>query len=164
MSKKDRRDAVVVTTEFGPRPELAYDLSQHIVDVLESLGVRDLICIEGVGGVHTDGPMVCVPGSEEAEQMARRAGLDIMKDGIVRGMSGCIMLEASLRGMNPMSLLVPASAQLPDPRAAARLLEPISALFPSVAVDPSTLLREAEEMERSIKAGQDIPNRDNIYG
>lgn len=152
IAKKDRRDIVIVTTEIGPKPEISYDLSVHIVKALKSLGVQELICIEGVGGVKIDGPMVCVPGSENAKARAKGAGLEIMKDGIVRGISGCIMLEASLNGMDPMSLLVPASLQVPDPRAAARLLEPISALYPSASVDPSTLLKEADEIERSIKA------------
>ena len=164
VAKKDRRDIVIVTTEVAPKPEISYDLSIHIVEALKSLGVRDIVCIEGVGGVKADGPLVCVPSSEKTETRAKEAGLELMKDGIVRGISGCIMLEASLQGLDPISLLVPASLQVPDPRAAARLLEPISALFPSASVDPSNLLKEADEIERSIKAQPGIQNQNNIYG
>ena len=89
-----------------------------------------------------------------------------MKDGIVRGVSGILLMEGSYEGMNVMSLMVPANAQLPDPRAAARLMGPITAMYPRIAIDTEPLFREAEEIDSRVQAQQALegdPSTGGIY-
>lgn len=122
------------------------------------------MCLEGICGVSSQAPLVCIPGSVRTTAMAEKSGVDIMRDGIVRGISGAVMLESSLRGIDSMCLLVPASVQAPDPRAASRLLESLVTLYPSLYADPAALIREAEEIDRRMQEQVQIPDSNNIYG
>lgn len=164
VPKKDRRDVVVITTEIAPKPEMSCDLAHSILDTLQRLGVKDLVCFEGVGGIDTDGPVVCIPGSEKTRAMAEENGIEIMDNGIVRGISGSLMLEASLRGLDSMSLVIPASIQTPDPGAAARFIGPLSAMYPALAVDDSQLIKEADVIAQRLQAGNQPEDPTNIYG
>ena len=168
-AKKTRskpHDVVVVTSEIAPKPEQTYDISRTILDTLRSLGVNDIICLEGVAGYEASAPLGGVGGNEDTRKKLEDAGLTLMKDGIVRGVSGILLMEGSYEGMNVMSLMVPANAQLPDPRAAARLMDPITAMYPRIAIDTEPLFREAEEIDSRVQAQQALegdPSTGGIY-
>ena len=69
-------------------------------------------------------------------------------------------------GLDAMCLIAPANPQLPDPRAAASILIPLSKIVPRFDVDPQPLIQEAQEIEdrlRSQQASQQ-PINHNIYG
>ena len=157
-AKKKRskpHDVVVVTSEIAPKPEQTYDISVTILDVLRDLGVSDVICLEGVAGVDPSSPVGGVGGNDSVKERLESVGVPLMSDGIVRGVSGIVLMEGTYGGMNVMSLMVPANAQVPDPRAAAKLMEPITAMYPRIAIDTEPLFREAEEIESRIQAQQE---------
>ena len=89
-----------------------------------------------------------------------------MADGLVRGMSGVGLFQSRIDGLDAMCLIAPANPQLPDPRAAASTLLPLSKIIPRFEVDPQPLIQEAQEIEdrlRSQQANQQPVNH-NIYG
>lgn len=158
-------DFVVVTSEFAPKPEQSYDIADCILDVLEHLRVSQVVCLEGVAGPGSTDPILGVAGSDAAQEMLESAGIQILADGIVRGLSGSILLEGSYRRMDTMALLVPANPQIPDPRAAARLAEPLGRMFPRLSIDTAPLYAEAEEIDNHIQAQQENPGSGGgIYG
>ena len=156
-AKKKRskpHDIVVVTSEIAPKPEQTYDISIAILDTLRELGVNDIICLEGVAGIEPTAPVGGVGGNEAVRQKLESVNVPLMNDGIVRGISGILLMEGSYQGMNVMSLMVPANPQLPDPRAAARLMEPVTAMYPRIAIDTDPLFKEADEIDSRVQSQQ----------
>ncbi|MBQ5483291.1 MAG: PAC2 family protein, partial [Candidatus Methanomethylophilus sp.] len=101
-----------------------------------------------------------------AKAMLEEAGVTLMADGLVRGMSGVGLFQSRIDGLDAMCLIAPANPQLPDPRAAASTLLPLSKIIPRFEVDPQPLIQEAKEIEdrlRSQQANQQ-PINHNIYG
>jgi uncharacterized protein len=69
--------------------------------------------------------------------------------------------------LDTVCLISPASPQLPDPRAAAAVLDPLCKLIPRLEVDPSPLFKEADEIEKRLRAQQvqqTFTNENNLYG
>ena len=147
-------DIVVVTSEIAPKPEQTYDISMAILNTLRELGVNEIICLEGVAGVESTAPVGGVGGNDAVKKKLESVEVPLMNDGIVRGVSGVLLMEGSYEGMDIMSLMVPANPQLPDPRAAARLMEPVTAMYPRIAIDTDPLFKEAEEIDSRVQSQQ----------
>ena len=145
-------DVVIVTSEIAPKPEQTYDICMSILDTLKSLGVSDVLCLEGVAGYDTSAPVGGVSTNQYTADKLKSAEVPVMNDGIVRGVSGILLMEGAYQEMNVMSLMVPANAQMPDPRASARLMDPITKMYPRIAIDTEPLFREADEIESRVQA------------
>ena len=160
-------DFVIVTSEFPPKPEQVYDIAMCILEALEKLQVKDIICIEGVGGPPPGGPILGVASNDEAQATLEAADITIMREGIVKGMSGPILAEGMHRNLKVISLLVPANLDFPDPISAARVAELISRLYPRFNVDLNMLRIEARELENHFheQNQQELHNSDDgFYG
>ena len=55
-------------------------------------------------------------------------------------------------GRDVICLLGPARSEYPDARGAARLLEYVTNMIPELKLDPDPLFKEAEQMEKEMKA------------
>ena len=86
-------------------------------------------------------------------------------DGMVRGISGMILLKASEIDLDVITLLGSAKQDMPDPKGAAKLMEPLTRLLPELKIDTEPLYKEAEEIEKKIRSQQlhQYENQD-IYG
>ena len=156
-------DVVIVTSEIAPKPEQTYGICTSILDTLRSLGVNDVVCLEGVAGYDQSAPVGGVATNQYTVDKLNSAEIPIMNDGIVRGVSGILLMEGSYQDMNVMSLMVPANAQMPDPRASARLMGPITRMYPRIAIDTEPLFREADEIESRIQAQQGGESEDGGF-
>jgi uncharacterized protein len=73
--------------------------------------------------------------------------------------------------MDMISLLGPARADYPDARGAARLMEVVAKMLPEIKLDPEPLFKEAEQIEKDMKAALQAirgppkgPNESVLYG
>lgn len=163
------RDLVVVTSEIAPRPEQTYELSMDILDALGQIGVREIVCVDGIPrmDMSQDGEMLGTATTDAAAGRLKEAGIPVMKEGLVRGITGIMLYEGTYAKKDIMCILCPANPQLPDPRAAATTLAPLSKLVPNLNVDPTPLNNEANDIDNRIKAQQQTQNNmgpQNIYG
>ena len=70
----------------------------------------------------------------------------------MRGMTGALLGEGRRRGLDLLSILVEADPRFPDARAAAKLIEHLNVLLPSIELDNEPLLEEAERLENQLKS------------
>jgi len=126
------------------------------------------VCLEGVPRANSGSRMMAVSTTKEgSEFLKKNAGLTVMEEGIVRGITGIILMLGLNDGMDVKTILCPANPQLPDPRSAAMLIEPLKAIIPGLNVDIEPLLREGEEIENRLMAQHQASQNqgpDNIYG
>jgi len=148
-------DLILVTSEITLKPEQYYDLNATLMDLFKEMGIASLIAIEGIPLFENDTGILACGTTAASKDRIKELGLRELDDGLVRGLTGVMLYEAFCSGMDVIAMLCPASHTLPDPRAAARILEPLSKLVPELKIDAKPLYKEAEEIESKIKQQQE---------
>lgn len=147
---KRGRDVIVCISEYAPKPEQCYMFAHEMIRYLRSMDVSDVICLEGISRFdNSDRALICGSGPDSNE-LIKKSKLDQMDNGMIRGMTGVLMYDGPLAGLNVISVMTAGNPNIPDPGAAAKLLEPMSRMIPGLKLDPAPLLKEAEEIERHI--------------
>ncbi|KNC83914.1 hypothetical protein SARC_03849 [Sphaeroforma arctica JP610] len=100
-------------------------------------------------------------GKESNEQTTASVGVDKivykpLDDAVINGITGGLIAEASLTGLEVCCILVPASAVMPlDVSAAAKVVETVRTLVPGLELDMTPLQSKAKQLkltERDIEA------------
>lgn len=78
--------------------------------------------------------------------------IPLLESGVMKGMSAAMLAEGRRRGLDLLAILVEADPRFPDARAAAKLIEHLNVLLPSIELDNEPLLEEAERLESQLKA------------
>ena len=116
------------------------------------------------------------PNAAEADTISKlsnaikkleETGVPVMKEGLVRGVTGIMLYEGTFSKKDIICILCPANPQLPDPRAAATALTPLSKIVPNLNIDPTPLNNEANDIDNRVRAQQQAQQEigtQNIYG
>ncbi|MDR3075634.1 MAG: PAC2 family protein [Candidatus Methanoplasma sp.] len=148
-------DLVIVTSEITLRPEQYYRLNETLMKVFEELGIVTVIALEGIPQFEEENNMFACGSSKASRDRIEGLGLKKLDEGLVRGLTGVMLYEGFYSNMDVIAMLCPANPSLPDPRSAARILEPLSKLVPELKIDAEPLYKEAEEIENKIKQQQE---------
>lgn len=107
-----------------------------------------------------------VGNTPEAKKKLKDADIPTLSNGTVPGIPGILLNEGTLSNTNVIVLLFNTSEKGPDFRAGAEICMAMSKLVPGAACDLSSLLREAEIVERNIKRVEEDagPIKDAMYG
>ena len=71
---------------------------------------------------------------------------------MITGVNGVLLYEGVLMQKDVMCLLSEAHSSYPDSRAAGNLLKKLDVMLPDIKIDPKPLYKEAEEIEKKIRA------------
>ncbi len=114
----------------------------------------------------TDPAIMGVGSTPEAKKKLNDAAIPILKDGTIPGIPGILLNEGFLSKTNVIVLLVKGHDPGPDFRSGAEICMALSKLVPGAACDLSTLLHEAEIIEKNLKQTQEeaAPVKDAMYG
>ncbi|MCL1978584.1 MAG: PAC2 family protein [Methanomassiliicoccaceae archaeon] len=148
-------DLIIVTSEIAVRPEHHYDLNETLMGLFKELGIVSVIALEGIAQFEEEKNIFACGSSPASKERINELGIKRLDDGLVRGLTGVMLYEAFYSGMEMVAMLCPANPALPDPRSAARILEPLSKLMPELKIDAEPLYKEAEEIENKIKQQQE---------
>lgn len=162
----DCDDLYVITSEFMPKPEQSDDMAELLVDWCLRNNVKKVVTLDGIPLFNQDQySFIGVGSTEIARQLMKDYDIESIDDGMVRGLSGMILLKASEIDLDVVTLLGSARQDMPDPKGAAKLMEPLSKMLPELRLDTEPLYKEAEEIERKMRAQQvqQYGNQD-IYG
>ena len=159
-------DLFVITSEFVPKPEQTDEMAELVIEWCVNNNVHTLITLDGIPLFGPDMYSIYGVGStESARQMMKDYEIESIEDGMVRGLSGMMLLKASEIDLDVITLLGSAKQDMPDPKGAAKLMEPLTRLLPELKIDTEPLSKEAEEIEKKIR-NQQIHQYENqdIYG
>jgi len=154
------RDVSILTSEFQLPLQLGSSLSRTVLDWSGSNGYGLIICLEGLMSgpeeqaveIQKDVRVFGVGSTERARSLLKSASIDQFKIGMITGISGALLSEGERVGRDVICLLVDANALYPDARGAAKLVESLTRLLPSVKLDMKELYEEAEKIEENVKA------------
>ncbi|MDR0335199.1 MAG: PAC2 family protein [Methanomassiliicoccaceae archaeon] len=156
---------IVVTSEFMPKIEQHHPLAVALLEWFKENNVRTVICLEGVPFFDPEKGIFGVGSTQAANDIMDKYSVEKLEDSIVRGTSGVMLYEGVMRNMDVLAVLVPARADMPDPRSAAKLMEPLARMLPELKIDTEPLYKEAEELEKRMESHSAAGgNKDSFYG
>lgn len=150
---------VVCVSEFTPPAEITKDLVKTLMDWAEENGCTKIISAEGFNsGPKADGEANDVYGvssTRGSRKWIEDAKVKPFIYGTVGGITGALLNEGKVRKVNVLGLLAEVSEDTPDALAAANVIKAIDELLLAINLDPEPLLKEAENLEREVKAVRD---------
>lgn len=127
-----------------------WKVAEAVIEISQQLNAKEIICLEGVGSLQpTDEPKTYYYAStEKAKQGLKKAGCEDLKEGIIMGVSGCILVRGD-RFLNSC-IFAETHSNLPDSKAAAKVIEVLDKYL-GLKVDYKPLLEQAEKFEDKLK-------------
>ena len=128
---------------------IEWQLKDIVSKLAKDLEAREVICIEGVvGGENSDSPRgFYFTTIKENEKRFENAKIPKLKEGIVVGVTGALLLE---KDVPVSSIFVETHSAMPDSKAAAKVIE-ILDKYIGLKVDYGPLLKQAEVFEKKLK-------------
>ena len=169
ICKLDKCDKIIlIISEVKIENQIKMSLARSLIDwtVDSKSGISIMIdsFTKGDSEGHTildddniDTTMLGIGSTDSAIKMLKDIGLPLLKHGLVGGMTGVMLGESRRRGIDSLAILAesnggPMKGQpFPDARAAARIIECLDGLLPTIHLDPEPLLEEAKRIEKQIR-------------
>lgn len=155
-----------IICEITLRMEGVYTIVAAILDWAKEKGSNEIIILDGVASNEHDQKAYCAAEEDLCRVMADK-NINIIPHGFITGIPGGILNECLIREIRGVALLVKANKLLPDPEAAATLIEAVNKMY-EMQIDVSDLKKEKERIgaeleELSQKYVQDRKQFSGMY-
>jgi len=150
--KKGQKDLIILTGDYqGLSSEGQYELSDKILDIVESLGAKQIFTLGGYGlGREIEKPRVLgAATSRELVKKLKKHGVVFRENepgGGIIGASGLLIGLGKLRGMEGACFMGETPGYLVDPRSAEVVLRVLTKIL-NIDISFSELQKKAEEIE-----------------
>ena len=150
--KKSQRDLVLLTGDYQALSASGqYELSEKILDVVESIGVRELFTLGGYGlGYEIETPQVLFATTDVSMvKKIKKYGAIFKKNepgGGIIGASGLLLGLGKLRGFQGVCFMGETAGYLVDPKSAKAVLK-ILIKITNLEIDLGQLEKKAKEIE-----------------
>ncbi len=153
------RTVVVFISEFPLLAEMVRPMAEAMVKWGLSRGCSLLISPEGVGNQNGDGPVengdreveaFGVASTPRARELMKETDCQGFRYGTITGVTGVLLGLGRQHSFDVIAMLAESREDMPDARAAAKLIECINPLLSKVNIVPGPLLDEASRIEDSI--------------
>jgi len=127
-----------------------WKLADALVDLCRELNAKEVISLEGVGsnGLKAASNSFYYTNIEKKKAALDNLGLKPLKEGIIMGVTGALMLKLDSRPL--CCLFADTASNLPDSKAAAKIIESLDKYL-GLDVDPKPLMAQAAEFETKLK-------------
>lgn len=127
-----------------------WKLAEALVDLSKQLDAKEIISLEGVGsnGIKLASNSFYYTNTDKKRELLENLGIKPLKEGIIMGVTGALMLKADGRPM--CALFADTASNLPDSKAAAKIIESLDKYL-GLQVDPKPLMAQAAQFEEKLK-------------
>jgi uncharacterized protein len=127
-----------------------WKLADILVDLAKQLNAKEIVSLEGVGstGLKASSSSFYYTNMEGKKKVLENIGLKPLKEGIIMGVTGALMLKVDGRPL--CCMFADTASNLPDSKAAARIIESLDKYL-GLKVDPKPLLQQAVKFEEKLK-------------
>jgi uncharacterized protein len=133
-----------IICEITLRMEGLFDIASTILDWAESKGTREFVILDGVASSEHDDKIFCAAEEDLCRIMSEK-GISMISQGFITGLPGSILNECLVRKIRAITLLVKANHAIPDPLAAATLIEAVNSVY-GTGIDTTELRAEKEKI------------------
>ncbi len=120
-----------------------WNVAEEVIQMAKKMNAKEIISLEGVA---TDNSNESMTAYYYGDKKFEKCGAKTIKESIIMGVSASLMLKAK----NHSCLFAAAQSQMPDSKAAAKLIEVLDKYL-RLKVDYKPLLKQAEEFESKLK-------------
>jgi len=158
--RRDSKKIVVFLSEFQPPSTLIKGITTTLLDWAQDNRCAYLISPEGLIVERPEGSEVkekllfAIGSTEHVKETIQANGIPIFQEGLISGIPGVLLNEGKRRNFDVFCILSETHENLPDARAAARIIEVMNALIPEMGLDPAPLYKEASVLEERMKEYQ----------
>jgi uncharacterized protein len=145
----------VIISEFMPPYQIIKPLAEKIINWAANKGVKAIVSLEGthaVGDKDKDMKVYGVASNTEMKSILKKYKIQETQEGMITGVNGVLLYEGVLMQKDVICLLSEAHSSYPDSRAAGNLLKKLDVMLPDIKINPKPLYKEAEEIEKKIRA------------
>ena len=142
------KNNIVIIHAIASTQGMEWGLKEMILKLAKELQAKEIISLEGVvGGENKEVKSFYFTNSSKNERKFEAAKVEKLKEGIVVGVTGALLLEKQV----PVSaLFVETRSAMPDSKAAAKVIE-ILDKYLGLKIDYEPLLKQAELFEKKLK-------------
>ncbi len=140
---------LLVKSDMVIPSHLANSLAKEIIDWSVEKDIEEVIIFDGIPEAEEgteDTHIWGVISTHSAASHAEKLDIDIIKRGAISGISSSLLLYAHENKVEAVAMLAEGSQNMPDPRAAAALLDKF-ADYMDLDINTSALIESAEELE-----------------
>ena len=161
-SERGTDKIVAFVSEFHPAPAVIAPLATAILDWVQEQRCSLLVSPEGLvadapapaarkgrGGLG-EMKVFGIASTPKARDLYIDPNTIPFTEGVITGIAGVLLNEGRRRGFDVLTFLAEASADYPDARAAAKVIETINRILLHSPLDPVPLYAEAERIERQL--------------
>lgn len=139
-----------IICEITLRMEGLYAISSEILEWAEEKGSNEIVILDGVASKEThDNKAFCAAEEDLCRVMADK-DINMIPQGFITGIPGGILNECLVRKIRGVTLLVKANPKMPDPLAAATLVEAVNRAY-DTNIDTSDLRNQKEQLGQDFK-------------
>lgn len=129
---------------------IEWKAAEAVLNIAKQLNAKEIISLEGVGSSEKSDRGFHYTENQIASKKLKKIGIKELGEGIIVGVTSALMLRLKTEKIPMTCLFAEAHSQLPDSRAAAKIIE-ILDNYLGLKVDYKPLLKEAEEFEKKLK-------------
>ncbi len=130
---------------------IEWKAANMVMKIAEQLNAKEIISIEGVGGVNQESSRgFHYAKNDLVSKKLKKIGIDELGEGIIVGVTSALMLKLKSKNIPITCLFTEAKTNLPDSRAAAKIIEMLDQYL-GLKVDYKPLLEEAKNFEQKLK-------------
>jgi len=141
---------VVVRSDAAPPPEHSETIAESVLAYADEIGAKMVTTLEGapIPGVEDD--VFAVPN------LATEVNLEAIDaqpfpDGSLSGFSASLLVKGNAMGSEVLCLFTAVDEEMPDAKAAARLVNSADQLVPGIQMEAKQLQKEAEKFEANLR-------------
>ena len=144
---------VVIISEFMPSLDIIKPLGDAILAWAKKKKCSFIVTLEGTNVVDAKKLKTYgVGSSKKMKDVLKKYGIEETLEGMITGITGVLLYQGVQVQQDVLCLLAEAHTSFPDSRAAALLVETLDMMLPGIKIDAEPLYKEAEEIERKIRA------------
>jgi len=126
-----------------------YNIAMAILEWAEKKGSNEIIVLDGVADSKHDGEAFFAAEVDMCRIMEEK-DIKMIPQGFITGISGGILNECLIRKIRGVTLLVKADEMMPDPVAAATIIEAVNRLY-EIGIDTKNLKKQRKQMSADLK-------------
>ena len=147
----DKKYNLVIVHSIAPVIKMEWKASDIVLDVAKEVGAKEIITLEGVGSQTQEEPKgFFYTSNPNHSKRFEKIGIDCLGEGIIVGVTAALLMNAPLKNIDVCSLFAETHSNLPDSKAAAKVIELLDQYL-GLKVDYKPLLKQAEEFEQKLR-------------
>ncbi len=144
----DEKRNIVILRSIATVAGLEWELADSALKLFKKIEAKELICVEGVGGMEkvSEPKVYHLSANKEQKRKLEAIGLKQLNEGIIIGSAASFLSKVK----EALLIFAESYSELPDSRAAAKIIEVLDKYL-GLDVDYKPLIEKADKFERKVR-------------